>query len=158
MNRVLITAILMVVVSAFVFGKETAQKGSPGRRPSSAIEQELVKLDKEWNDAEVRADIAALDRILADDFIPIGVRGAVETKHAVLDDFKSGDTKLESISADDCRVRVYGNVAVMTHRATLKGQHKGQDISMTYRTTHVWVKQRGRWQVVVSQQTRIPPQ
>ncbi len=158
MNRILVTGMLTIAASSLVFGKATTKKDNQDRKQSSTIEQELIKLDNEWNDAEVSADIPKLDRILADPFISTSVSGAVETKAAVLEEFKSGDTKLESIAADDYRVRVYGNTAVMNHRATMKGQYKGQDISSAYRTTHVWVKQHGRWHVVATQQTRIAQQ
>jgi ketosteroid isomerase-like protein len=61
----------------------------------------------------------------------------------------SKDVNFESMTCDDYRVRVYGNTAVMNHRTVLKGRYKGEDFGMTYRTTHVWHKRGGRWQVVV---------
>jgi ketosteroid isomerase-like protein len=53
-------------------------------------------------------------------------------------------------------VRVYGNSAVVTSRAALKGQRQGQDISGQYRGIDVYVKKQGRWQIVAAQATYIP--
>jgi ketosteroid isomerase-like protein len=51
------------------------------------------------------------------------------------------------------KVRVYGDAAVVTGRATIKGQLKtgadsAQDISGQYRYTRVYVKQQGQWRLV----------
>jgi ketosteroid isomerase-like protein len=124
---------------------------------SGTIEQEPIRLDREWNDAEVRCDLATLDCILADEFISTWLDGTLETKAKVLDDFRSGDVNFESIICDDYRVRVYGDTVVMNHRTVLKGQYKSEDFGMTYRTTVVWLKRDGRWQVVASQITRMAP-
>nr|MBA3766029.1 nuclear transport factor 2 family protein [Acidobacteriota bacterium] len=59
--------------------------------------------------------------------------------------------------SDRLKVRVYGETAVVTGRATVKGKYKGMDISGQYRYTHVFVKQRGHWLVVTAQQTRVLP-
>ncbi len=124
---------------------------------SSTIAEELINLDKEWNDAEVRGDTATLDRILADEVISTWLDGSVETKAEVLEAFESGDATFESMTCDDYVVRVYGDTAVMNHHATVKGQHKGQEFSITYRTTHVWARRGGQWRVIANQLTRIAP-
>jgi ketosteroid isomerase-like protein len=54
--------------------------------------------------------------------------------------------------SDEYVVRVYGKVAVMTHRTTLK------DPDYQFRSTHVWVKLEGRWQVVSSHYSVIKPE
>jgi ketosteroid isomerase-like protein len=125
------------------------------QRPTRAIEQELIRLDKEWNEAEARRDVATLERIMSSDFQSIGEDGSVETRANVLDAFRSGDVRLESIEAGDYSVSVYDDVAWMTHRATLRGTYKGQDIGSTYRTTHLWIKEDGQWRVASSQKTAI---
>lgn len=144
------------LVPAFLALSALGSQKPPAKvKPNGGVEQELIRLDQVWNEAEVRGDTAALERLLSDDFVSVGLRGTIQARAEVLEDFRSGDAKLTSLVADDYRVRIYGETAVMTHRATLKGTYKGQDISNTYRTTHVWVKQHGRWQVVASQQTGL---
>ena len=44
------------------------QAQTPARTRSGSVEQELLKLEKEWGDALVKPDLAFLDRIQADDF------------------------------------------------------------------------------------------
>ncbi|MGH9960767.1 MAG: DUF4440 domain-containing protein [Pyrinomonadaceae bacterium] len=52
-------------------------------------------------------------------------------------------------------MRLYGNTAVATYRAMIKGQNKGQDIVGPLRVTVTLVKIKGRWQLVAAQATRI---
>jgi ketosteroid isomerase-like protein len=124
---------------------------------SRMIEEELITLDKEWNDAEVRGDIVTLERILADELISTWLDGSVETKAKVLESFKSGNVIFESMTCNDYVVRVYGDMAVMNHSATMKGQHNDQDFHITYGTTHVWARRGGQWQVIANQLTHIAP-
>ena len=72
-----------------------------------------------------------------------------------LAEIQSGNRKLELFSVTDVQVRVYGDTAVVTSRAMLKGQRQGQDISGQFRGIDVYVKKQGSWQVVAAQATRI---
>ena len=58
----------------------------------------------------------------------------------------------------DIQVRVYGDTAVLTGRTTQKGQFNGKDISGQTRFTRVYLQQRGKWQAVAFQATRIAEQ
>ena len=50
-------------------------------------------------------------------------------------------------------VRVYGDTAVVTARADVKGHQLGEDFSGPYRYTRVWVRRSGHWQTVSYQAT-----
>ena len=52
-------------------------------------------------------------------------------------------------------VRVYGNTAVITGKADVKGTLAGNDATGQYMFTRVYVKKGGQWQSVAFQQTRI---
>jgi ketosteroid isomerase-like protein len=120
-------------------------------------DQELIKLENEWADALVKHDWAFLDQILADDYIWTDPDGNVWTKAQFLASLKSGEDVLTAAVADEIRVRVYGDVAVVTGRTTVKEQYKGKDISGQYQWTDMWVKDyAGRWQCVASHSSRAP--
>jgi ketosteroid isomerase-like protein len=100
-------------------------------------------------------DMAALERIWADDLTFITLRGDVQTKAQRLADIQSGANRFDSLETTDRTVRVYGDTAVMTSLTTLKGQYKGQEASGQFRVTNVFVKRGGGWQIVVLQMTPI---
>src|ERR1700694_141497 len=53
----------------------------------------------------------------------------------------------------DMVVRVYGDAAVVTARADVKGHQLGEDFSGPYRYTRVWVRRTGHWLAVSYQAT-----
>ena len=67
---------------------------------------------------------------------------------------KKGDVKMQSVETSDVKVRVYGNAAVATYAADVKGTNKGQDISGHNQITRVFVKRAGKWQEVAFHSTR----
>lgn len=118
---------------------------------SGRTEQELLSANQEYDEALVRGDAVALDRIYSDEFIYTTPDGEVRDKAQQLAFTKSGDLKLESGRSDDVRIRVYGKTAVMTGRFTARGKFRGVSLDIRERYTAVWVKMRGRWRLVVEQ-------
>jgi ketosteroid isomerase-like protein len=147
----LITVVALVTIAALV-GPSKAEKAGG---PSGKTEEEIQELHNKLIQAQLNSDIAALDRLLADDHIFTNPLGVVQTKAQRLAEIQSGSRKLELFSVTDVQVRVYGDTAVVTGRAMLKGQRQGQDISGQFRGIDVYVKKQGRWQVVAAQATRI---
>ena len=138
MRRTIVIALLLTTASIAL-----------GQKPR-AIEQVIRQLDHERIQAQIDADVAALDRIYAADFIGVGPSGALRTKPQVISDFKSGELKSQSISTDEVQVRNYGNTAVETGISTMIGQDRGKAVPRDNRFTRVWVKQQGRWRLVLN--------
>lgn len=137
----------------------TASDRPAGTSGSSASEEEaLLSLEREWADAVIGKDVAALDRILAEDFTEVDPMGGTHTKETTLADAKSGDIAIESFTPSDVKARLFGETAVVTGMSTVKGTYKGQDISGKYRWTDTFVKRNGRWQAVASQATTVVEQ
>lgn len=120
-----------------------------------SVEQELKKLEKEIGYAWATRDVAVYDRILADDYTWTDFDGIVWTKAQDLEDLKSGEVVNTSYAVDDWKVRVYGDVAVVTARTTVQETWKGRDTSGQYRYTDTWVKRAGRWQLVAEHTSKI---
>ena len=119
------------------------------------MEQELIKLENDWNNALVKRDVAALSRILADDWTGMDADGAVVTKAQALASLKSGEDAFTSAVGDEWKVRVCGDAAVVLGRWTVKEQYKGKDVSGQYRSVDTWIRRDGRWQCVASAAVKI---
>jgi ketosteroid isomerase-like protein len=119
------------------------------------VEQEIMKIERQWIDASVKGDIAALDKIEADDYIVIDPSGTISTKAEDMKNIKSGDLKFDSMEIFDSKVRVYGNAAVVTAKTHIKAKYKTEDISGDYSSTDVFVKKDGKWRAVSSHITRM---
>lgn len=150
MKRIAIVAGLAVLVLAVAVSAQT-----PAQTEIEHATQELITLENGWNDALVKHDWAFLDQILADDYISTDSDGIVSTKAQAMANLKSGEIVITSAVADDFKVRVYGDAAVITFRNAEKSQSKGKDTSGQERITDTWVKLAGRWQVVAEHVSRI---
>jgi ketosteroid isomerase-like protein len=133
-----------------------AQKVTAG---SSALKakDEILQLERERNQAILQGDAAALERMTADDYTFITLRGELRTKAEIVQGFKSGSFHYDSREISELDVRVYGSTAVVTGRSNQKGHENGKDYSGDYRFTRVYSKQNGRWQTVALQTTLIQP-
>lgn len=151
MKRILIVTVLIIAAAYLTLGQTSGQKTSQSGNTEQALRQLVSELDK----AQQEHDLATLDHIWADDLSFTNPAGEVLTKAQRLASRKSGETKSESFRSDDVEVRLYGETAVVTSRATVQGQRQGQDISGQFRLTSVYVQRQGRWQLVAGQATRI---
>jgi ketosteroid isomerase-like protein len=117
---------------------------------------EIFQLEEAWRSAVLKANIPALDALLADDYISITSDGALQSKEQTLDSLRSGATHFSSIEVSDRRVRFYGTTALVTSKAVVVGTHAGADLSGSYRYTRVYVKNaQGDWKIVSFETSRI---
>lgn len=127
-------------------------------RPSvQSAEQETVReimdMERQAKEASLRRDADFVQRTLAEDYVAITPLGQVTTKKDTLSARRSGQLRYQAIDVSDMVVRVYGDTAVVTARADVKGHQLGEDFSGPYRYTRVWVRHNGRWQTVSYQAT-----
>src|SRR5262249_43315883 len=107
------------------------------------------------NEAIVKADIAFLERVLHEDYIHIRPRGTVENRAQYLENRKTGRVDFELLVADEIKVRLYGDTAVVTGRSTAKGKDSQGGIDEQRRWPRVFLRREGRWQLVHFQGTPI---
>ena len=119
------------------------------------MEDELLKLEKEFAQAIVKNDVEAIGRFLADDWTIIDPDGGIIDKSRFLAVIKSGALSHEMMESDDMRVRTYGDSAIVTGLTRTKGKYLGQEFTTQERATDVLIKRNGRWQYVFSQLTRF---
>lgn len=151
MQRIMVITALLFVVLPFT----TTQMRSKKMHKEKQAEQELIKMEQEFGEAQPRRDVAMLSQLMADEFTATIPPGRVVNKAQVIEMVASPDLEMESLINDEINVRVYGDAAVATGRGTGKGRYKGQDASGRFRYTRVWVKRGGQWQAVAAQSTMI---
>ena len=127
------------------------------RSPFPAGEQdairEIVDLERQTKEASLHRDADFSQRTLAEDYVAITPLGQVTTKKDTVTARKSGQLRYDSFDVSDMVVRVYGETAVVTARADVKGHQLGEDFSGPYRYTRIWVRRSGHWQTVSYQAT-----
>lgn len=117
------------------------------------IIREIVDLERQAKEASLRRDADFPKRTLADDYVAISPLGQVTTKQEAISARKSGQLRYDTIDVTDMVVRLYGDTAIVTARADVKGHQLGEDFSGPYRYTRVWIRRGGHWQTASYQAT-----
>jgi len=137
----------------------TGVLASPG---NSRVQEEIVRQEREWSVAFLQHDIAALDRIIADDFVGTDGRGVMSSKadeiqeaRAVGSDAPVPPFVILDEVLSEMHVRLYGGVAVLTSRNDERVRAGDREMVLVYRRTTVWVKRQARWQCVSFHASRV---
>ena len=130
----------------------------PPYQAKNAVEAEILKANDAIEDAFRRHDGAAYERLTIPGFIRIGTRGQVTPrpewiKTAILE---NKDTDLVPPLIDEVRIRVYGDVAVMTWK-TFPRDKEGMTQGQGQRMMRAWVKQNDGWKLAATTTTIIWP-
>src|SRR5262245_34732919 len=121
-------------------------------------EKEIRALEQLWNEARAKADIATLDRILADEWTVTHANGTTDSKARYLADLKSGARKFTgAVTEKDVVVRLYGDTAIVTGASDSTVSLNGQAQGGALHFTRVFVKRGAVWQMVVTQATTRQP-
>ena len=117
----------------------------------------LVALERGWNEAFYRKDVAFIEKLLAEEFVATYDDGRIGDKATELALVTAFDQQVDSAVQEDFAVRVYRDTAVVWFTLRLVGIKQGQRSEMALRYTDVWIIRDGRWQCVSSQSTRVTP-
>ena len=124
-------------------------------KPALSDQQILIKLERDWDAAFHRKDVAFIESVLADEFVSTygdGSRGDRAKELKLATEFNQ---QIDSSSLDEFVVKVYGDTAVVWFTQHMVGPSKGQRLEVTYRYIDVFVLRDGRWQCVASQSTKL---
>ncbi len=117
-----------------------------------APDPEIVELEGRLRAAQLAADVAALDALIAEDLLFVGPDGRLATKSQDLEAHATGVVRFREHVPEELRVRrvgTGGSVAVTSLRARLAVEVAGALNRGTYHYTRVWARDdAGNWRVV----------
>ena len=135
-----------------IHGSNLAAQGAPS---GSAPEDSVRALEMDRGQALMRADTAALSRMIADEFVEISRLGQLRTKADNIRDIASGDLRLLSVKYDSLTVQIYGDVALLRGVADNTGTLRGFPFAGKIRYMRIFVRRDHRWQAVATQHTPL---
>jgi len=127
--------------------------------PATAFAQmppDLAREVHEYERAQVEGDRAALERIIADDFILVGGDGSRVGKASHIAEFTAPEMDLQPVVVTETVEHVWPDGAALGGTVALSGTFGGVPFRQTLRYMDVWALRDGHWRVVYGQATRIP--
>ena len=147
-------SLLALIVFVFCSLGLSASEGTQMKNPrEEQMIREVLELERHAKEASIHNDTKFTEQALADNYIAIGPLGTVVTKSEMVDVRRRSKLHYECIDVTEMFVRIYGETAVVTAKAEVKGSDFGEDFSGPYRYTRVWVKEKGTWHAVAYQAT-----
>ena len=119
------------------------------------MNDELAKVTEQLLQAELKGDVATMERMMTDDFVAVGPRGFVLNKAAWLQGHKTHELQYQDMTQDELTERSYGDAALVTKKQSNKATFQGHDASGEFRVTQFFVKQGGEWRLASTQLSPI---
>ena len=114
-------------------------------------EQQIHAVFEAGDRALMRADIDALDRLFADDYVQYDASGRAFSKQEVLTNLRTGTVRYPVIQSTARQVRLFGDMAIVHGSESDEVEAESKRLSVKYLYMDVVCKRDGRWQIVGSQ-------
>lgn len=146
-SPLLFVALCLWVTSALGQGAATSTTASSADQTDAAAIQQI---EDDWLKTERTTDVAALDRILADDFAGVGTNGPAPGKTQLLKNLQphAGQAPPYTVETSDMHIIVRGDTAVAAYTKTYTAKENGnvghEDM------TDVFTRDHGMWKLRIS--------
>ena len=143
--RVLVVVTASLLVAALPFASAQDRRHREHKHVERA---QIIALEHEWQKAALADDIPAMDKLLSDDYLGINAGGEVLTKTQQLDHMRDGKFKLTKLDVNDTRIKLVGNIAIVTCLAEVEGTSDDEPLHGAYRYTRIYQRLAGGvWRV-----------
>lgn len=152
MFRTLLLLILSASFATPALWAQTRRKPAPApvlRNPTG--DKALVELEKQILEAIRERNTGKLDGILAPDFVYVSPRKRDLHKQEFLNHVRSFPMEIEWLSAEEMKIHIYGDIAVVTgiQNAKVRSEKTGVQ-SGDKAFTDVFRRRQGEWQLVLA--------
>ena len=140
--------LLAILITCIVTGSALGQSA----KRSDALEKTIRKLELAESEAVVRSDVAALERLWAEDFTVNNPNNQISRgRKEVLDRVRSGLLKYSSFVREIESVGVYGDTVIVMGLEVITpvGNAPGAGQTVRRRFTNIWMKRKGNWVLAV---------
>jgi ketosteroid isomerase-like protein len=119
-------------------------------------EKEILALEDKRYAAMTKGDFGALEALLHDQLLYTHSSSLTDTKASWLAALKSGKTKYKSAQRSDVKVRMLGDVALVTGKGAIEAEVNDQPRSLRLVFLNVWTKTPQGWKFIAWQSTPQP--
>jgi ketosteroid isomerase-like protein len=144
----ILTLIIVGLLIAPIASPKAAGAAKPAPGPTA---ESVLAAEEEFARALQNNDADGIARCLSDDYAVISARGRVaEGKSIFPEGIKQGYLTHKAYEVSEPRVRLYGNVALVTAKVHNAGTFGGKPFDVMERETDVWFWKDGSWKCVLT--------
>ena len=131
-------------------------RSSAAPHTSAGLPPDLVAAIRDYDQATISNDVAALADLVADDYLLVNSDSTLQDKQSYLEDFKVPGFKLDPYTLERQVRKAWGTTALLAGQVQLSWTLDGKHESRLLRIAHVWTKTNDRWRIAYTQLTRVP--
>lgn len=122
-------------------------------------ETDLIKefqyIEDNFNRAVVTNDISEIKKCITNDWVLVDSQGGIIPQERFFEVLKQGLLSHSAMNKEVLRVKVYGDVALITGRGQNKGTWQGQPMEADEWITDVYKNEGGKWLCVLTHLTPV---
>ena len=154
MRHTLLTLAILATGPGAAFAQVGGVKAAPAAA-TAAIDGALAA-DRTRFAVALKADVAGLNRVLADELTYCHSSGRCEGKAPYVASLASGKTRYTRFESTEQKARLYGEIVLINGRGNVTVIADGKENSYELIYTDAFVKRDGRYQMIAWQSTRVP--
>jgi ketosteroid isomerase-like protein len=148
MNRKLIVALCLVISGMPIYDLSMAQGSSIQK---DEVIQIIETYDRAWN----RKDSAAVERIVAANYVYFNSEGGVSSRREMMDFLRSPKYVLNSAERSELKVHLATRTAVVSSRWKGNGVYNGKEFHDDQRCSLVLTREGQRWKLLSEHCTQV---
>lgn len=116
----------------------------------------LLAAARRLAEAERQGDVPVLEAIIAADYIGYDPAGRHQDRAGVLRAYTDGYVRVMALGQTELRAQVVGGAGLVTGVSEYQGSQGGERFDFRLRFLDVYAWRDGSWQLIASQDTRLP--
>jgi ketosteroid isomerase-like protein len=140
----------MVMLLVIITTLQTSARSLP---QDSKTDDAVLQLVQTWLNAESEGDSAALDKLIAEDFVGTGPGGNILNKTDIVPPGGGERPKMPKSRVKESTVRVFGNTAVVMGSVAYETVPQP-----AFRFTLVFLNRGQGWQMIAAHLANVPPE
>ena len=154
--RILNGLLILTIVGLLIAPLAKAQAAGDAKPAAGPTAESVLAAEDEYIRAMRENDADGIARCLTDDWAVISAKGGLgEGKSIFPDGVKQGYLTRTAYEFSEPRVRLYGNVALMTVKVHTAGTFVGKPFDVMERETDVWLWKDGSWKCALTHETQL---
>lgn len=142
------------LVLSLVFVLASCGRPAPTEPPVAA--PDLSAAAQRYEEAQIAGDAAALNELIADDYMLVGSDGVSQNKAELIAFWTADGFDPAPIAVTEPVDHRWTDGAALGGTVTLSWTQDGAPVSVTIRYVDIWSLRDGEWRVVYGQSTRVP--
>jgi ketosteroid isomerase-like protein len=147
---------MRAIVASLLLVAACSVEAPPPAEAPHGMPLALEAAAQHYEEAQIAGDAAALQQLIADDYVLVGSDGARSNKAELIAFWTANGFDPAPVTVSDPVQHVWTDGAALGGTVTLSWTQDGAPVSATIRYVDIWTLRDGEWRVVYGQTTHVP--